>query len=104
MTKADRILNEIKHEIGIYPAAILASFIDQLPQRNYYMLWFIPLHDQLIKALGISSHQYYQCIKTLEQRRLIEKKFDFKIRKMLYTVNFKRLSLYDVDGFIDGEK
>ena len=88
------IIGNITRELGERCARIMVAHIYQFPDRQYYQMWYIPDHDEIIGALGIASQAYFSDIASIEAAGLIKKKKDRKTRRLMYAIDFNRLNSY----------
>lgn len=95
MTKKDVILTHLITDVGVVAARVLAALIDEYPQRSYYGMWMLPRHNDIMKRMKLSSHQYYNILHELEARHLLKKQQDKKIKKLVYQVGYDILEAYD---------
>jgi hypothetical protein len=83
-----RISKALLKALGPFPALTLVLLIKQFPKRSIGDGWMQPDVPGICKALKYKSPQFYGIVNTFQDRGLLEKTVDKRIKKLVIKLNF----------------
>jgi len=88
MYEAQSRVDAMIQALGVTKTLCLMHYIKSWPDRCFYEMWILPDHRRIKKALNIDPKLYSEMIQSLVDEGYLVKRYELKIQKFVYAVNF----------------